>query len=313
MAFDLTALSAYIEDQDFPLIAQMQATGGLAEVADIQTGIKGSSNLQFLSTDVEFQADSCTRTGSGETAFTQRTITVGAITVAEDLCIKDLNGYWAQTLVKQGAAGEEEMPAAIEAVYMEKKMNALANALTVADFQGDILSASNQLQYYDGLLKIVDAGAAVDGNTGAVTVATGISSSNVLDILDGMWESIPDNISEADDLSLWVPTSVYKKYVIALKNANLFHYSGDGEQVNLYGTNVALRSTVGLPGAAGDERMILTRDSNIVIGMDGDADEDAMSVRLDPVSEKSIFFDVTFKRGVQVRFPDEVVEFTLVP
>lgn len=313
MAFDLSALSAYIEDQDFPLIAQMQATGGLAEVADIQTGIKGSSNLQFLSTDVVFGADACTRATGDETTFSQRTITVGAIQVAEDLCIKDLNGYWAQVLVRQGAAGEEEMPAEIEAVYMEKKMNAMANALTIADFQGDTTSPTNNLQYYDGLLKIVDAGAAVDGNTGAVTVATGISSSNVLDILDGMWESIPDNISEADDLSLWVPTSVYKKYVIALKNANLFHYSGDGEQVRLYGTNVALRSTVGLPGAAGDERMILTRNSNIVIGMDGDADEDAMSVRLDPVSEKSIFFDVTFKRGVQVRFVDEVVEFTLVP
>ena len=200
----------------------------------------------------------------------------------------------------------------IEAVYMEKKMNALANALTLSDVQGDTLSATNNLSYYDGLLKIVDAGAAVDGNTGAVTVATGISTSNVLDILDGMWESIPDNISEAEDLSLWVPTSVYKKYVIALKNANLFHYSGDGEQVKLYGTNVALRSSVGFPGAAGTERMILTRDSNIVIGMDGDADEDAMGVRLDPVSEKSIFFDVTFKRGVQARFIDEVVEFTLV-
>jgi hypothetical protein len=311
MAFDLSALSAYIEDQDFPLIAQMQATGGLAEVADIQTGIKGSSNLQFLTTDVVFGSDSCTRTGADTTTLSQRTITVGAIAVSEDLCIKDLNGYWAQVLVKKGAAGEEEMPAEIEAVYMEKKMNALANALTISDFQGDTLSGTNNLSYYDGLLKIVDAGAAVNGNTGSVTVATGISSSNVLDILDGMWESIPDNISEADDLSLWVPTSVYKKYVIALKNANLFHYSGDGEQVNLYGTNVALRSTVGLPGAAGSERMILTRNSNIVIGMDGDSDEDAMSVRLDPVSEKSIFFDVTFKRGVQVRFVDEVVEFTL--
>ncbi len=314
MAFDLSALSAYIEDQDFPLIAQMQATGGLAEVADIQTGIKGSSNLQFLSTDVVFGSDSCTRTGADTTTFSQRTITVGPIAVSEDLCIKDLNGYWAQVLVKKGAAGEEEMPAEIEAVYMEKKMNALQNALTVADFQGDTASGTNNLSYYDGLLKIVDAaGTAVNGNTGAVTVATGISSSNVLDILDGMWESIPDNISEAEDLSLFVPTSVYKKYVVALKNANLFHYSGDGEQVNLYGTNVALRSTVGLPGAAGTERMILTRNSNVVIGMDGDADEDAMSVRLDPVSEKSIFFDVTFKRGVQVRFPDEVVQFTLVP
>jgi len=313
MAFDVSALSAYIEDQDFPLIAQMQATGGLAEVADIQTGIKSSSHLQFLSTDVVFGSDSCSRVAGDSTAFSQRTITVGAIAVSEDLCIKDLNGYWAQTLVKKGAAGEEEVPMEIEAVYMAKKMNAMKNALTIADFQGDTLSGTNNLSYYDGLLKIVDAGAAVDGNTGAVTVATTISTSNVLDILDGMWESIPDNISEAEDLSLWVPTSVYKKYVVALKNANLFHYSADGEQVKLYGTNVALRSTVGLPGAAGSERMILTRDSNIVIGLDGDADEDQMKLRLDPVSEKSIFFDVTFKRGVQARFIDEVVEFTLVP
>ena len=313
MAFSLGTLSAYIEDQDFPLIAQMQAIGGLAEVADIQTGIKSSSHLQYLSTDVIFGSDACTRTASGTTALTQTLLTVGAIAISEDLCIKDLNGYWAQTLVKKGAAGEEEIPGEIEAVYMAKKMNAIQNALTLADVQGDLLSGNNQLAYYDGLLVKVDAGAAVDGNTGAVTVATTISTSNVLDILDGMWESIPDNISEAEDLSLWVPTSVYKKYVVALKNANLFHYSADGEQVKLYGTNVALRSSVGFPGAAGSERMILTRDSNIVIGMDGDADEDAMKVRLDPVSEKSIFFDVTFKRGVAVRFIDEVVEFTLVP
>jgi hypothetical protein len=313
MAFSLGTLAAYIEDQDFPLIAQMQASGGLAEVADIQTGIKGSSHLQFLSTDVVFGSDACTRTASGTTALTQRTLTVGAIAVSENLCIKDLNGYWAQVLVKKGAAGEEEMPSEIEAVYMEKKMNAMQNQLTISDFQGDTTSATNNLSYYDGLLKIVDAGAAVDGNTGGVTVANTISTANVLTILDSMWSAIPENIANADDLSLFVPISVYKKYVVALKNANLFHYSGDGEQERPYGTNVALRPTVGLPSAAGTERMILTRNANIVIGMDGDSDEDAMKVRLDPVTEKNIFFDVTFKRGVQVRFIDEVVEFTLVP
>ena len=313
MAFDVTALANYIENMDFPLIAQMQATGGLAEVADIQTGIKGSSNLQFLSTDVVFGNDSCARVAGDSTVFSQRTITVGAIAVSEDLCIKDLNGYWAQVLVKKGAAGEEEMPMEIEAVYMAKKMNAMANQLTISDFQGDTLSGVNNLSYYDGILKIVDAGAPVNGNTGGVSVATGISTANVLDILDSVWSATPDSISDAEDLSLWVPTSVYKKYVIALKNANLFHYSADGEQVKLYGTNVALRSTVGLPGAAGSERMLLTRNSNLVIGMDGDSDEDQMKVRLDVVSEKSIFFDVTFKRGTQVRFIDEVVEFTLVP
>ena len=314
MAFDVTALSAYIEQMDFPLIAQMQATGGLAEKVNIQTGIKGSSNLQFLSTDVVFGADGCARVTGDETTFTQKTITVGAIQVAEDLCIKDLNGYWAQVLVKKGAAGEEEMPMEIEAVYMEKKMNALKNQLAISDFQGDLLSATNNLSFYDGLLVQVDAdGTVVDGNTGAVTVATGISSSNVLDILDGMWESIPDNISDADDLSLWIPTSVYKKYVVALKNANLFHYSGDGEQEFLYGTNVKLCKTIGLPGAAGTERMILARDSGITVGLDGDSDEDSMTVRLDPVSERSIFFDVNFKRGISYNFGSEIVEFTLIP
>jgi len=313
MAFSLGTLAAYIEDQDFPLIAQMQAAGGLAEVADIQTGIKGSSHLQFLSTDVVFGSDACTRTASGTTALTQRTLTVGAIAVSENLCIKDLNGYWAKVLVKKEAAGKEEITSEIETEYMEKKKKAMQNQLTISDFQGDTTSATNNLSYYDGLLKIVDAGAAVDGNTGGVTVATTISTSNVLAILDDMWSAIPENISNAEDLSLFIPISVYKKYVVALKNANLFHYSGDGEQERLYGTNVALRPTVGLPGAAGSERMILTRNANIVIGMDGDADEDAMKVRLDPVTEKNIFFDVTFKRGVQVRFIDEVVEFTLVP
>jgi hypothetical protein len=314
MAFDVTALSAYIEDQDFPLIAQMQAIGGLAQVVNIQTGVKGSSNLQFLSTDVVFGADGCSRTPSGTTAFTQRTLTVGDIAVSEDLCIKDLNGFWTQTMVKQGCLGETEIPSPIESVYMAKKMNAMHNQLAISDFQGDTLSGTNNLSYYDGLLKIVDAeGSVVDGNTGAVTVATGIDETNVLDILDGMWKSIPDNISDKENLSLWVPFSVYKCYIVALKNANLFHIPVEGGVSRLYGTNVALRPTIGLPGAAGTERMILTHDENITIGMDGNDEEDTMEVRLDPASNKNIFFDVCFKRGVQIAFPDEIVEFTLVP
>jgi hypothetical protein len=314
MAFDVTALTAYIEDQDFPLIAQMQAVGGLAESGvNIQTGIKESSHLQFLSTDVVFQADACSRTGADTTTFTQRTITVGAIQINEDLCIKDLNGYWTQTMVQMGARGEEVIPGAIEAVWMEKKMNAVQNQLTISDFQGDTLSATNNLSYYDGLLKLVDAdGTVVDGNTGAVTVATGITTSNVLDILDGMWESIPDNISEATDKVLYVPTSVYKKYVIALKNANLFHFNPEQNEERLYGTDVRLVPTVGLPGTAGNERMILMRASNCTIGMDGDSDEDNLDIwysKDDRVNKMNI----TFKRGVQYAFGSEIVEFTLVP
>ncbi len=44
------------------------------------------------------------------------------------------------------------------------------------------LSGTNNLSYYDGLLKIVDAdGTTVAGNTGSVAA---ITSANVLDVLD---------------------------------------------------------------------------------------------------------------------------------
>ena len=314
MAFDVTALTAYIEDQDFPLIAQVQATGGLAEAVNIQAGIKGSSNLQFLDSDVVFGADGCSRTPAGTTTFTQRTITVGAIAISEDLCVKDLIGYWTQTMMKQGANTEAEVPGEIERLWLDTKMNKLKNQLAISDFQGDTGSGTNNLSYYDGLLKLVDADVTVvDGNTGAVTVATGITTANVLTILDAMWTAIPDNISEESDLSLWMPTTVYKKYVIALKNANLFHFKGEDGIETLYGTNLRIRKSIGLPSVAGTERMLIARDSNITIGVDGTGDEDAVDVRVNPATNKSVFYDVTFKRGVQYAFGDEIVEFTLVP
>jgi hypothetical protein len=309
MAFDVSALSAYIEDQDFPLAVKMQATGGLAQVANLQTGIKSSSHLQFMSSDVTFGDDGCSRTATDTTSFTQRTITVGGIAISEDLCVKDLNGYWTQTLLKQGVEGDVEIPA--EQLWLEKKANALKNKLAKSDFQGDTGSGDANLNKYDGFIKIVDAASGViNGNSGAVTVATGVTEANILDILDGMWSAIPENIAEASNLSLHIPFAYYRMYIVALKNANLFHFKGEQGEVKLYGTNVTLRPTVGLSGVA---RMFLCADDNITIGMDGASDEENYDIRLNPNTNKSIYFDVTFKRGVQVAFPDEIVEFTLVP
>ena len=306
MAFDVTALTAYIEDQDFPLIAKMQAEGGLAEHVNIQAGIKGSSHLQFLDSDVVFGADGCSRTPAGTTTFTQKTLTVGAIAISEDLCVKDLIGYWTQTMMKQGANTEAEVPGEIERLWLDTKMNKLKNQLAKSDFQGDTGSGTNNLSYYDGLLKLVDAdGTTIAGNTGAVTAVT---VANILAVLDAMWLARPENIREKSNLSLWMPIAFYDLYVVALKNANLFHYKGEDGDVKLYGTDLTIRPTIGLSGT---NRMVLAADDNITIGVDGTGDEDQVEVRVNPLTNKSVFYDVTFKRGVQYAFGDEIVEFTL--
>ena len=56
MAFDVSALAAYIENRDFPLVGYLQVAPELtASEATVQVGLKGTSNLHYLETDVVFQ------------------------------------------------------------------------------------------------------------------------------------------------------------------------------------------------------------------------------------------------------------------
>lgn len=311
MSYDVSALAAYIENRDFPLVAKLQFDPELrASRATIQDGVKGSSNLHFLESDVVFQADDCTRTASGTTTFTDKTLTVGKIAIAEDLCNDDLEGKWAQILLRQGVMeGRQVLPEEIAEIYMEEKMVKYKQAIAVADWQGDTASGTANLQRYDGWIKLIDAGSPIDGNTGGVTVATGITTANILDILDAMYLARPSELRGRADVTIDMPQEVYDMYIVALKNANLYHYVSSENESLLYGTNVKINADYGLNGT---NRMFLTYDSNLVIGVDSENDGE-FRMRIDPVTEKKILVDANFKRGCQVQFIESVVEFTLVP
>jgi hypothetical protein len=133
-----------------------------------------------METDVVFQdGDNCSRTASGTTTFTNRSITVAPITVSEDLCLNDLRNKWTQILLRQGTMeGKQVMPEEIAAIYFEEKSKKWLQATDVADWQGDTASGTVNLQRYDGWIKLIDAGSPVNGNTGGITVATGVTAAH---------------------------------------------------------------------------------------------------------------------------------------
>ena len=310
MAYSVGTLAAYIENRDFPLIAQIQFDPELkASRSTLQDGVKHKSNLHFLSTTMTFQADDCTRSASGTTTFTDKTLTVGKVAIAEDYCNDDLEGKWTQILLKKGVReGREMMPDEVAAVFFEEKAIAMRQQLAIVDWQGDTGGAGN-LAMYDGWIKLIDAGSPVNGNTAGVTVATGVTAANILTILDNMMLARPAALRGRSDVSIDMPQEWYDLYVIALKNANLFHYTAENNTAKLYGTNISIYADYGLNGT---DRMFLSYDSNYVIGLDAENDGD-FTERMDPVTNKKILIDANFKRGTQVMFVDHVVEFTLVP
>jgi hypothetical protein len=308
MAFNVTGLTNYTNEQSTELVVKSLFGGKTAALlqaaGQVQVGVKSAEALNILDSDVYFQADGCGYTASGNTTFSQRTITVGKIKVEETLCPKTLEAKWMQTQI---AAGSPEAVPFEEQIGNEKS-NKIAKLLEVAMWQGDTATSNTNpnTNKFDGFVKIIGDATAVDGNT---TSATAITTANIDDLVDDMYAAIPADIADADDLVLFVGIDTFKKYTTSLRAANLFHYAADsdGMEIMIPATNVKM---VGVGGLNGTDKMYLGRLSNFFVGTDLANEEEEYRFWYSQDNDE-VRFRVTCKYGVQVGFPDQIVEFIL--
>ena len=274
MAFNVTGLTDYTNQQSTDLVLKSlfgsKTAAVLQAAGQVQVGVKSAEALNILTGDVYFQADGCGYTASGNTTFTQRNITVGKIKVEETLCPKTLEAKWMQTQIAAGSP--EEVP--FEEQIGNDKASRIAKLLEVAMWQGDTATSNTNpnTNRFDGFNKVIDdAGNAVDGNT---TSATAITTSNVETLVDDIYNALPADIADAEDLVLFVGIDTFKKYTTALRASNLFHYAADSEGMEIVvpATNMKMIAVGGLNGT---DRMFAGRMANFFVGTDlaNEADE----------------------------------------
>jgi len=310
MGFSVGTLTAYTEQNKIPLVMRTLYGSQTGSLLTKQSGIKTSAAISYLATTAQFQADACSWNASGTTTVTQRNITVGSIAVMESLCLKDLEAYYFQTMMNAGTADGQSIP--FEQMYSELKADTIAQQLEVAYWQGDTTSWNANLKRFDGFIKLIDAaGTAVNGNTGSVTTGTGITSSNVVAIVNAIYAAIPAQILRASDAVMMCGTDVWRLYQAALVSANLYSYNGQATgsfEIVIPGTNLKL---VALDGLTGTSRIFAGRTSNFYIGTDLLNEEENFKIWY---SEDNVEtrFRASFKAGVQVAIPSEITSFKLV-
>jgi len=312
MSFVVSSLTDYVDQSSTDLLLPAVSQGKTATIVNLQVGVKSSAALQLFDSTVVFQDDSCAFNGSASTTFSQREIVVEGVKVQEVLCPKDLEAKWTQLLL---SAGSDYTEADIPAAYMDIKMQRLQDALEIADWQGEDGGAGGaNLDKYDGFLHIIDtAAASVDGNVDAVTVATGITSANALNIVQGIYSVVPEAVLNADDLVCFMGWDAYRALIINITDTNFYHYVTDDSartgELMLPGTNLKV---VAVNGLTGTNRIITSRASNMYIGMDAMSDSDSIKM-WESMDDQNVKSSINFKRGTQVAYPAEIVEFTLVP
>lgn len=306
-----SGLTAYVEEEGMDLMIQLQMESDLAPYSEVVTGVKGTQRMHFLSTNATWQSDSCAYNASGTTTFTEKDVTVADIAIMEDICPKLLQGFWAQKELALGSRGEENIPAEISRLWVEKKLNIIKRDINISDWQGDTAGAGgSQLNKYNGLIKEIFAdGSVVDGNTSDASTAT--SASNILARMEEMYLAIPEDLRagapDGSSLVWFLPQAYYDFYVIALRDANLFHFKGEEGELRYYGTDITLVPQVGL---ASQDKMVITPRENFVIATDLEADSTNMEVwysKDDRINHSLI----AFKRGITYKYSNYIVKWGL--
>ena len=310
MALDVSGLSVYTDENKLDLIKKSILQGRSLEYVTIQPDIKTTATINIIDSTLVGQAGSCGFNADGTTTLSQRPLTVKPIKVNEAICVETLESYYTQKMMNAGSYNEN-LP--FEQIYAEDKAEKIADMIESVLWKGDTTGSGN-LALVDGYLKLIDSISAVDGNVDGVTVATGVTSANIVDIIDGMVASIPADVIDADDLVLFVGYDKYRAYAKALRDANLFHYTGEENQGQEFsqmvpGTNVKVVAVKGLNGTS---RMVLSRVANLYVGVDMLNDAEDFNIFYSQDNDEVRFIS-KFKLGVQVAFPELVVEFSLVP
>lgn len=300
MAYDVSTLVNYVKQEKDPLLRNSLFKAKTSTLVNIQAGIKSAQALEILSNTIFFQADGCSFDPSGTTTFSQRTITVGKVKVQQEFCPKALEAKFTQLYLNPGSLNKD-LP--VEAVFMGLVTDQISAALETAVWQGDTVSGTGNLSFFDGFITIMaSCPGYVTGNT---TSITSVTSSNIISIVDSVYSNIPTNILDKTDTVILMGFDTYRLYTIALKNSNLYNYPVSQQDFELVvpGTNVKIIAVNGLNGT---NKIFATQLSNLYIGVDLESDSDDFDLWYSQ-DFRTVRMSVEFKYGTQIAFCQNVV------
>lgn len=261
---------------------------------------------------------------TGSFTIQQTTLQVCPIKFEESICEDQIQLYWMGMSMPVGSYYEGDLtPQAFAEAYVFDKVQKIQDALEFLHWQGSTTGATFGVPptapnnypalapLCDGFLEVLNAASAsvvpYSGTfSGPLTFANALSV--VGQLIQDMTEAA-QNVVAQQDVIMYMSIVNYRTYVNALalqaNGAGNFNYIGvENNQwtIKYLGTNVTIW---GVPGLVGSNYIVLTPASNLVIGMDGQDDQDRFDVWYERLYD-SHFFRAKMKTGVAVKYAQYV-------
>jgi hypothetical protein len=327
--FTTSALSDYTVEDKAELKTKSVYGAVSMPLFTIREGIKYSEKLPYITTDPQMQADTgCTTivpSGDGGT-FGQITLTVDGIKFEDGWCFKDLETKYTQKYLRKGAKHDEGSATELLNTIQDDYAARIAKKMEMAVWQSSKTqnTFNTNLKQFNGFIQtLTTAGGFVNQQTFAGTAYTSITTSNILTILDNQWLAVPADLRRSEDLTTAMGDDTFDKLIIALKNANQYHFTAttaDAKKREIIYPGTTMR-IVAVPGlnadndsrlpAAFKNRILTFEKSNFVVGTDMISDMEDWETWYEKKDDK-LYTRNRFKMTTGIHFTDRVVSFATV-
>ncbi len=314
MAFDITALSPFVNEQQFPLLTKALAGGRTAELMRKQLGVKGPTTVNLMDVDVNMaQAGAtCSFSADGDVTFTQQTIDAKHVKINMEFCPKKLENYYLSTQLAPGAI-QDSMP--FEEVFSNYLIEKIQDEIEKIIWQGDGAGTSGtNLDMFDGILQ--QTAGFTDCNTAAYngsTLSSPLTVADMVEAIQRVYALSPSAAVAQNDFKIFCGLDKFRLMASGLLDGSgltstggqLANYGSDFDPFRLVypGTNIEVIGVNGLTGLNGVYGASL---NNLVLGLDLDTDTSAGLEVWYSKDNRSIRVACEFIMGTAVSFPDQV-------
>lgn len=296
----LKDLPEYIDQRSEELITKSVFAPMSTTLFKVQSGVKAPTALNLLDTVISFgDGKTCGWSNEVQQTISQRTIVPGFIKVQGEYCQKDFYNTFASHLTNV-AAGRETLP--FEEYFVTDVIRNIGRNLEVAIWQGDVNAYDENLNKFDGLLKIMFA------DVPAANKQTVGSGDTMLDRVWNVYNAIPEET--LFDTVIYMNNANFrtliKELAYAHEGVGMYQYKPevDGSlDIILPGTNTHVKAVSGL---IGQDVIVACNPNHIVYGVDLENDMERFSFWFSTDND-TFRLRVEFSAGVQIALPNEVI------
>jgi|TARA_R100000084_G_scaffold109068_2_gene73814 hypothetical protein len=316
MALDLTALTAYIDEQQFDMATAALIGGRTAGFLTPQIGVKGETKINKMDVDVTMQDGSgCAWNASGDATFTQETIDAKQVKINMEFCPKDLNAYYWRTQMPAGTH-QEALP--FEAQFANYLVAKVQDSLETVIWNGNTATGTGNNAMFDGILKGAASFTDCNGTSGSFgsAISGAVDINNVVEAVERIYVEAPSAAVAQDDFRIYLGVDKFRTLAAAIMNGNggasilsggalqgsMDRADVDPLRIIMPGTNLEI---VGVGGLNTADKVVGFSSSNVFLGMDLEADSTNIESWYSQ-DDRKFRVAMEWTMGVGVAYPAEV-------